>query len=198
MCDKFLQTNATHTANLRKIYLYFSALTTATNLTTQSTFHNSSSLQLVTLEYDKLNTAIDDLGSSIGSTLDEQKQEIERVHTANLLKVQVSVDELSKEKIQLQDAISSNERACQLETERDWYKKEALHLDETLEKEKAKMKELASKLESSQQEVTWLKGQVEKLTMQKGEITDATAGESTKGDAKVETAQDGSDTAAAE
>ena len=102
------------------------------------------------------------------------------------------MDELTKEKIQLQDSIATNERANQLETERDWYKKEALHLDEELENTKAKMKELASKLESSQQEVTWLKGQVEKLTKVH---SDATADESCldepKGDAKVETEQDG-------
>ena len=77
-------------------------------------------LQLVTLEYDKLNTAIDDLGTNIGLTLDEQKKDIEQTHDKELRKVQVSVDELSKEKIQLEDDIASNKRACQLETERDW------------------------------------------------------------------------------
>jgi len=144
-----------------------------------------------------LNTAIDNLGTSIGSTLDQQKQELERVHTTDLHKVQVSAEELSKEKIQLEDDIASNKRACQLETERDWYKKEALHLDETLQQTKAKMKELASKLESSQQEVTWLKGQVEKLTKEKegGASGNATAGESTKGDAKVENEQEEGNTA---
>lgn len=85
-----------------------------------STTISQECLQLITYEYDKLNTAIDDLGISIGSTLDEQKQELERVHSTELRKVQVSVDELSKEKIRLEDSISSNERACQLETERDW------------------------------------------------------------------------------
>ena len=164
-----------------------------------STTISQECLQLVKSEYDKLNSAIDDLGTNIGSTLDEQKHELERLHTAELHKVQVSAEELSKEKIQLQDSIATNERANQLETERDWYKKEALHLDEELEKTKAKMKELASKLESSQQEVNWLKGQVEKLTKQKeGGVSDMIAGEicldETKGDAKVETEQNGCDT----
>ena len=155
----------------------------------------------MTSEYHKLNSAIDDLGTSIGSTLDEQKNELERTHTEELRKIQLSVDELTKEKIQLQDSIATNERANQLESERDWYKKEALHLDETLEKEKAKLKDLASKLESSQQENTWLKGQVEKLTKHKGEVTDATTGELSldekkeEGGAKAETEQDGRDTA---
>lgn len=123
-----------------------------------------------------------------------QKQELERVHKTDLRKVQMSVDELSKEKIQLQDAISTNERANQLETERDWYKKEALHLDEELEKTKAKLKELTSKLESSQQEVTWLKGQVEKLTKEGGVSADESCLDETKGD-KAETEQGGRDTA---
>jgi len=175
---------------------FYINLCTQLRLTTH--LFTNTSLKLVTSEYDQLNTAIDDLGTSIGSTLDEQKHELERTHAEELRKVQVSVDELTKEKIQLQDSIATNERANQLETERDWYKKEALHLDETLEKENAKMKELASKLESSQQEVTWLKGQVDKLTKEGG-VSDATAGEScldeTKGDAKAE--QDGRDTAEA-
>lgn len=141
-----------------------------------------------------MNSAIDDRGTSIESTLDEQKQELERVHTTDLRKIQLSVDELTKEKIQLQDSIATNERANQLETERDWYKKEALHLDEELEKTKAKMKELASKLESSQQEVNWLKGQVEKLTKEGG-VSGEPYPDEKKGDAKAETDQEESNTA---
>ena len=43
-----------------------------------STTISQECLQLVKSEYDKLNSAIDDLGTNIGSTLDEQKHELER------------------------------------------------------------------------------------------------------------------------
>ena len=68
-------------------------------------------------------------------------------------------------------------------------------MDEVLAHTKAKMKELATKLENSQQENTWLK--VQKKLTKEGGVSNATDGESCldkkedEGNAKVETEQDG-------
>jgi len=121
-------------------------------------------MDLVESEYSKLKGAIDELGTAISGTLGRQKDELTRTHKTEMRKVQVETQNLSKEKIQLEESIATNERACQLETERDWYKKEALHLDEVLETCKAKQKELVDRLDESEQDRKWMKGQVEKLT----------------------------------
>ena len=122
------------------------------------------SMQLVTSEYSKLQGAIDDLGSAIGGTLGRQKEDLQRTHKTEMRKVQVEIGNLSKERTRLEESISTNERACQLETERDWYKKEALHLDEVLEQTKVRQKDLVDRLDESEQDRGWMKGQVEKLT----------------------------------
>lgn len=82
------------------------------------------SLQLVTSEYSKLQGAIDDLGSAIDGTLGRQKEDLQRTHKTEMRKAQVEIESLSKERTRLEESIVTNERACQLETERDWYRKE--------------------------------------------------------------------------
>ena len=121
------------------------------------------SLQLVTSEYSKLQSAIDDLGTSINNTLGQQKQDLDRTHETEMRTLQVEIERLTNEKTRLEESIATNERACQLETERDWYKKEALHLDEVLEQTNVRLKELSDRLDESEQDRMWTKGQVEKL-----------------------------------
>mmetsp|Transcript_42633 Transcript_42633/g.89440 ORF Transcript_42633/g.89440 Transcript_42633/m.89440 type:complete len:211 (-) Transcript_42633:601-1233(-) len=124
------------------------------------------SIQLVTSEYSKLQGAIDDLGSAIGGTLGRQKEDLQRTNKTEMRKVQVEIENLSKDKTRLEESIATNERACQLETERDWYRKEALHLDEVLEQTRVKQKDLMDRLDESEQDREWMKGQLEKLTTQ--------------------------------
>ncbi|KAL3763725.1 hypothetical protein ACHAW5_006169 [Stephanodiscus triporus] len=78
--------------------------------------------QLVDAEFSKLQGAIDDLGTSIGNTLSLQKQDLERTYKSEMRKVEVEIENLTRDKNRLEESIMSNERACQLEIERDWYK----------------------------------------------------------------------------
>jgi len=103
-------------------------------------------LQLVESEYLKLQVAIDDLGTSIDNTLNRQKEALDLSHQSEIAKCKLEIDNLIKDKHQLEESITSNERACQLEVERDWYKKEALHLDSVVEKMKAREKKLNESL----------------------------------------------------
>ena len=93
----------------------------------------SESLRLVEDEYSKLQGAIEELGTSMNKTLAEQKKDHELTHQKALKKVEEQIEQHSKENARLEDEIANNQRACQLEIERDWYKTEALHLDEVLE-----------------------------------------------------------------
>jgi hypothetical protein len=89
---------------------------------------DSQSFKLVELEYSKLQDCIGDLGEMINGTLACEKEEIERTHKSAMRKINVELENMKLEKTKLEESIATNERACLLENERDWYRKEALHL----------------------------------------------------------------------
>jgi len=123
-------------------------------------------MELVTTEYAKLQESIEDLGTMISGSLERQREEMQRSHKTKLRKVQIEVDNLRLEKNRLEESIARNERACLLEKERDWYKKEALHLDKVLEQTKAKHRDVMEKFDECEQDRSFLKEQVEKVTKQ--------------------------------
>lgn len=128
-------------------------------------------MELVRTEYAKLQESINDLGTMISGSLERQREEIQRSHKTQLRKVQIEVDNLRLEKTRLEESIAKNERACLLEKERDWYKKEALHLDKVLEQTKAKHKDLMEKFDECEQDRSFLEEQVEKVTKQNWDMT---------------------------
>ncbi|KAL7511549.1 hypothetical protein ACHAXN_009664 [Cyclotella atomus] len=124
---------------------------------------NSQGLALVEAEYAKLQECIDNLKETIDSNLSEQKEELETIHQSQISKLSIDIDQLKAEKMKLEEAIAANERANLLENERDWYKKEALHLDKVLEETKSECKELKMKLDESNNDRKWMKEQLEKV-----------------------------------
>lgn len=131
-----------------------------------------SSLQLIASEYLKLEAAIDELDTSVGNALDRQKQDLERAHKTETEKIKAEIENLITEKRFIEDSMTSNERSNQLETERDWYKKEALHLDEVLEQSKVQQKKLTDQLFESEQVAKLTKRQVGKLTKRSRALED--------------------------
>eukprot|EP00970_Alexandrium_tamarense_P005140 scaffold835_cov202-Alexandrium_tamarense.AAC.15 len=124
----------------------------------------SESMLLVKTEYSKLQDAISDLGDTIQSSLERQKEVTQRAHNTDLQRLQVERESLKLEKSRLEESIANNERANLLENERDWYKKEALHLDKVLEQTKSRQNELMGELVESVQDRKWMKAQMEKIT----------------------------------
>ena len=114
-------------------------------------------------EYSKLKDCIDDLATTINGTLSDQKKKVEKCHETQLRKLNLEIDQLKIDKRQLVDSISRNERVNLLENERDWYRKEALHLDKLLEQAKTENKDLNDKLSKSEAERKWMKDQLEKV-----------------------------------
>ena len=83
-----------------------------------STLINSGCLQLVSNEYVRLQGAIEGLGTAVEGSLGRQKEALTLAHKRELAKAKEDADALSKEKTRLEDSIAENERACQLEIER--------------------------------------------------------------------------------
>ena len=127
---------------------------------------SSVNLKLVEDEYSKLEGTIDELGTLINTTLENQKKEQERMHQGKMKRVEEVIEQHKKEKTRLEDEIANNHRACQLEIERDWFKKEALHLDEVIVKKKTEIKSLLKNLETLSQDKVCLKAEINKLAMQ--------------------------------
>lgn len=96
--------------------------------TSSTAIMDSQSFKLVEIEYSKLQDCIEDLAEMINERLANEKEEIERTHKSAMREVNVELENLKLEKTKLEESIATNERACLLENERDWYKREALHL----------------------------------------------------------------------
>jgi chromosome segregation ATPase len=125
---------------------------------------NGEAYKAVELEYAKLQESIEDLAETINDNIAHQKEEIERSHKSQMRKLGREIEELKLEKSKLQESIANNERANLLENERDWYKKEAIHLDKVLEQTKAQNKELKEKLDESEADRKWMKEELEKVS----------------------------------
>lgn len=123
----------------------------------------SEAFKLVEQEYTKLQECIEDLADTINGTISEQKENMLLSHKAQVRKLNIEIEQLKLEKNKLEDSISTNERANLLENERDWYKKEALHLDKVLEDTKLENKELKDKLDECEVDRKWMREQIEKV-----------------------------------
>ena len=123
----------------------------------------SEAFKLVEQEYTKLQECIEDFADTINGTISEQKENMLLSHKAQVRKLNIEIEQLKLEKNKLEDSISTNERANLLENERDWYKKEALHLDKVLEDTKLENKELKDKLDECEVDRKWMREQIEKV-----------------------------------
>ena len=131
--------------------------------TATSVMCESQAFKLVEQEYTKLQECIEDLADTINGTISEQKENMLLSHKAQVRKLNIEIEQLKLEKNKLEDSISTNERANLLENERDWYKKEALHLDKVLEDTKLENKELKDKLDECEVDRKWMREQIEKV-----------------------------------
>ena len=123
----------------------------------------SEAFKLVEQEYTKLQECIEDLADTINGTISEQKENMLLSHKAQVRKLNIEIEQLKLEKNKLEVYMSTNERANILENERDWYKKEALHLDKVLEDTKLENKELKDKLDECEVDRKWMREQIEKV-----------------------------------
>lgn len=64
-------------------------------------------------------------------------------------------------------SIAENEKVLQLEKERDWYKKEALHLEKVLLKTKKREHDLGERVELLDEDLTWHSNQLKIVMKQK-------------------------------
>ena len=84
-----------------------------------------------------LNEAIKDLEyrqeRSLELSLSTQKQELSIAHSDKIQQLKDEIDSIKLDKIALEEKIASDERVVTLENERDYYRKESIQLNATVE-----------------------------------------------------------------
>ena len=84
-----------------------------------------------------LNEAIKDMEHrqerSLELSLSTQKQELSIAHSDKIQQLKDEIDSIKLDKIALEEKIASDERVVTLENERDYYRKESIQLNATVE-----------------------------------------------------------------
>ena len=124
-------------------------------------------MQLVKENYAALQASISELGSKVSGVLQKQETEFLMAYKAHMRNVQKDFETLKEEIDEREKAIESNVLVKQIEKERDWYKREALHLDQILMKLKKRETMLSSKVEELEQDRKWLSNQLKTVMKQK-------------------------------
>ena len=127
----------------------------------------SEGIALVSREYKNLTDTLVDLKAGIDSRVARERKEVELAQKVKINEKDVKMTTLQAEVDRLEAAVATNERANNLEVERDWFKRESLSLSDQLGVAERRATTLEKALEESNREREWLKEQLEKLNDQK-------------------------------
>ena len=111
--------------------------------------------------------AISQLGSKVSDILQKQENEFLTAFKSHMRNVSRDFNNLRDEVNKKEEAIENNTLVRELEKEKDWYKKEALHLDSVLMKTKKKVNSLSEKVEEIEQDRKWLSDQLKEVMREK-------------------------------
>ena len=127
----------------------------------------SEGIALVSREYKNLTDTLVDLKAGIDSRVARERKEVELAQKVKINEKDVKMTTLQAEVDRLEAAVATNERANNLEVERDWFKRESLSLSDQLGVAERRATTLEKALEVSNREREWLKEQLEKLNDKK-------------------------------
>ena len=124
-------------------------------------------IALVSGEYQNLNQTLKELKSGIDKKV--ARELVARVadHKIVINEKDLKVNELQSEVDRLEQVVATDQKANELEVERDWFKKESLHISGQLGEAKGRIAALEAALEESNREREWLKEQIEKFNNKK-------------------------------
>jgi len=127
----------------------------------------SEGIALVSREYKNLTDTLVDLKAGIDSRVARERKEVELAQKVKINEKDVKMTTLQAEVDRLEAAVATNERANNLEVERDWFKRSSLSLSDQLGVAERRATTLEKALEESNREREWLKEQLEKLNDKK-------------------------------
>ena len=116
---------------------------------------------LVQEQYTKLENAIQQFQESTSSLLASQKSCFLAASKSQLQNQIMPDIKALQETVETKErSIATDERLIRCQEERDWFKKEALHLDKTVEKLKREKKALQEKIQDLEQDKRWMEKQL--------------------------------------
>lgn len=118
------------------VYLFYLILPFPSSMTS---IIDPAFMTLVEQQHSKLLDAIENVENNREKALSSQKQELQKIHADEIERQQQEIRSLKLEIITLQEKIASDERVCTLESERDFYRKESMRLNATVETLKSKL-----------------------------------------------------------
>jgi hypothetical protein len=113
-----------------KLISYLLFPSTMTSIT--ASIIDPAAITLVEQKHSKLLEAIENVEKNREKALSSQKEELEKIHADEIKRLKLDI-------ITLQEKIASDERVCTLEKERDFYRKESMKLNATVETLKSKL-----------------------------------------------------------
>ena len=125
---------------------------------------------MVRENYSNLLNSISNLGNKVNKILQKQEDDFLGAYQTQMRNVQKDFETLQGEIDEKEKAIEENVLVKKIEQERDWYKREALHLDQVLVKLKQREKMLSEKNEELNQDRTWLSNQLKLVMKQKNQL----------------------------
>jgi len=130
----------------------------------------SYSMDLVHEQYSKLQSAINELGEKVTGVLTKQENDFLGAYRTHMRNVQNDFNEIRLEVEEKERAIENNVKVKELEKERNWYRKEATHLDKVLQKTQINEEKLREKVEELEEDRSWLTKQLRIVMKQKATL----------------------------
>lgn len=116
---------------------------------------------LVQEQYTKLENAIEQFQESTSNLLESQRNYFLAASKSHLQNQIMPDTKALRETVEAKErSIATDERLMRCQEERDWFKKEALHLDKTVEKLQREKKALQEKIQDLEQDKRWMERQL--------------------------------------
>lgn len=128
-------------------------------------------MKIVMNEYSKLESAISELGQKVSGVLLSQEEDFLSAYRTHMRNVKDDFISLKRELEEKEILLKNNSLMREIEKERDYYKKEALHLDKILnQRVLGENEKLRTENESLVENVDWLTKQLKVVMKQKASL----------------------------
>jgi hypothetical protein len=115
----------------------------------QGTLPDPPQMGEVVEQFNKVQDAISLLGTKVSGIMSQQEEELMSSFQEQCVSIRNKIQNLKLEWDEKEATLKSSDRIKKVETERDWYKKEALRLDSLLKQNQEKLAETRRKLEET-------------------------------------------------
>ena len=108
----------------------------------------------------QLQSTVTNLSSKIGCVIREREKDFLAAYRHHMYNVQKELQDAKQRVKEAEDAVKNNNQVRKLKRERDWYRNEAIRLDNAVQRLQDTLKEREEELRASREDQRWLEQQV--------------------------------------